>query len=214
MLGTWSEQGPGSVSAAPTSALPKSCCRSCWVWEVLVVGSQCQPGSTQIPQGQLWSYTELWKSCENYVYSRVCQLGTVWDLQRNLESWNIITASLKLEKTSRTTESDLQNHWVQLLKLQRTFTGDSQASHRELPQTFQAFSTTAKAGIFPQWALTQHHKHTHTWDFSCLCKKWEAFAPLALSCSTMEVVMGHEKGGWEHRGRNEDKGRQLKVPVH
>lgn len=25
------------------------------------MGSQCQPGSTQIPQGQLWGSTELWK---------------------------------------------------------------------------------------------------------------------------------------------------------
>lgn len=163
---TWVSQCCSNLSS------PKNCCRSCWI---LVVESQCQPGSTQhrFPRSSSGVTLSCGKSCENYMYKPGCvsfkhcgtSIGTLWGLKWNLKSWNIITASLKLEKTPRTIESDLQNHWVQLLKLHRTFTGISQHFHREFPQTFWAFSTTAKAGISPQWAPTQHHKHKILWSF-------------------------------------------------
>lgn len=177
MLGTWSEQGPGSVSAAPTSALPKSCCSVGFGWWGLGSGEPVPAWinpAHRFPKTSsgvtLTSGKAVKIMCKpGCVSLKQCGTspGTSQDLQWNLESWNIITASLKLEKTSRIVESDLQNHWVQLLKLHRTFTGNSQDFYREFPQTFQAFSTPAKAGISPQWAPTQHHKQTPTilWPF-------------------------------------------------
>lgn len=179
--------------------------------EVWVMWSQCQPGSSSTDSpgsalGLLWAVEKLWKLCIN-------QGVSAWNsVERNftgppmeLESWNIITASLKLEKTPRTNESDLQNLRVQLLKHHSTFTGNSQDFHGEFPQTFQAFSTTAKAGISPWWAQT----HTHTRDFVAFLAhvKMRSFCSFGSELQLQVVVMGHEKGGWEHRGRIEDKGR-------
>lgn len=138
--------------------------------EVLVVGSQCQSGSIQhrFPRSSSGVTLSCGKSCENYVQTRVCQLETVWDRHRNFIGPQMELGIVKYNHSIPKAGKDLQDYWAwppkslspTAKKLHRTFRGNSQNFHREFLQTFQAFSTAAKAGISPQWAPTQHHKHT------------------------------------------------------
>lgn len=92
----------------------------------------------------------------------------------------------------------------------RTSTGTSENLHRKFPQNPKQFPTISGAGSSP--LATQPHKHPPEFSAFLAHVRNKRLCPWTDRSTYSELqpkvaVMGHEKGGWESRRRNEDKGR-------